>query len=237
MRPSRSSMAARICWMRRAFWSAIPPQRIASATSVVGASATCSQVGNLSFSRANARSELTSEVCCDRTVATTSSMTGSRGLGMKEPWWARSRRCTSLMPSWLGAAMIHSFCPRPAGAVTRLWPPGSSWLDHQDPGTEADGQRPGYPSNALGWIVRGYGERARPGFGVPDPHRAVVTRAGQQLPSGHRDLAHVVDLGPVAFQHDALLAGRRIPDPHRAVGAGAGQQLLPGHDDGAHRPQ
>src|SRR5215471_15707193 len=81
--------------MRRAFWSAMPPQRMASATSPVGASVTCSQLGNLSLSRANARSELTSEVCCDSTVATTSSRTGSRGLGTNAPCWARSRRCTA----------------------------------------------------------------------------------------------------------------------------------------------
>jgi hypothetical protein len=36
-------------------------------------------------------------VYCDSAVATTSSMIGSRGLGMNAPWWRRSLRCTALM--------------------------------------------------------------------------------------------------------------------------------------------
>ena len=112
MRPSRSEMAARICWMRRAFWSAIPPQRMASATCPAGAAATRSQLENLSLSCANARSELMSEVCCDKTVATTSSMTGSTGLGANGPCSARSRRCTSLMRPWPGAVMGGWYPPQ-----------------------------------------------------------------------------------------------------------------------------
>src|SRR5690242_7807632 len=84
--------------MRRAFWSAMPPQRIASTTCPAGAAATCSQLENRSLSCANARSELVSEVCCERTVATTSSMTGSTGLGANAPCSARGP-CRA--PSWV----------------------------------------------------------------------------------------------------------------------------------------
>src|SRR5258706_9659054 len=85
----------------------MPPQRMASATSPTGTSATCSQLGNRAVSRANARSELRSEVCCDSTVATTSSMIGSRGLGMNAPWCSRSRRCTALMRRGSGVVIDH----------------------------------------------------------------------------------------------------------------------------------
>src|SRR5215470_3140381 len=223
MWPSRSSMAARICWMRRAFWSAMPPQRIASATSVAGASATCSHVGNLSLSRANARSELTSEVCWDRTVATSSSMT-------------RSRCCTSVMPSGPGV-VIGPILARGGRCWEAFRSPGGPRLDYQDSGAEADGQRPCHPRDGLGRIVRGDRKQARGGFGVPDPDGAVVAGAGQQLLPGHGDRAHVADIGPVTFQGGALLAGFGIPDPDGAAAARAGQQLLPGHGDRAHRPE
>jgi hypothetical protein len=68
-------------WMRTAFWSAIPPLRMASATAAAGARRTSSQAGNRRLSVAKARSEFTSEVCCERTVATTSSSGGSAGFG------------------------------------------------------------------------------------------------------------------------------------------------------------
>src|SRR5262249_30736049 len=80
----------------------MPPQRMAPATSSGSASATCSQLGNLSLSCANALSELTSEVCCDRTVAMISSMIGSTGLGTDAPWLARRRRCTAVISAGLG---------------------------------------------------------------------------------------------------------------------------------------
>jgi len=59
-------------------------------------------------------------------------------------------------------------------------------------------------------------------LGAPDPHRAVVTGAGQQFAAGHGDRAHAVDPVLVAFQGGVLLAGLAVPDPHRAVAAGAG---------------
>ena len=55
------------------------------------------------------------------------------------------------------------------------------------------------------------------GGGVPDPHRAVVAGAGQQLLAVHGDRAHRADPALVAFQDGALLAGGGVPDPHRAV--------------------
>src|SRR5262249_41906057 len=83
----------------------MPPQRMASATCPTGAAATCSQLGNLSLSCANARSELVSEGSCEVTSATTPSMPGSTGLGTNAPCSARSRRCTSLMQPLPGAVM------------------------------------------------------------------------------------------------------------------------------------
>ena len=44
-------------------------------------------------------------MCCDSTVATTSSMIGSRCLGMNAPWWRRSLRCTALMRRGSGVAI------------------------------------------------------------------------------------------------------------------------------------
>ena len=67
--------------MRTAFVGASPPGRIASSTSLVGASRTASQLSNLPVRRAYATSRLRSFVFCDSTVRTSSS-TGAR--------WGRS---------------------------------------------------------------------------------------------------------------------------------------------------
>src|SRR5579863_7078058 len=107
IRPSRARIAARICWIRRAFWSAMPPERMASATAPAGAARTSSQSGNAALSWAKARSELMSEVCWDSTVATTSSMTGSRGLATNGLWLARSRRCTEAIRAGSGVISGH----------------------------------------------------------------------------------------------------------------------------------
>ena len=72
------------------------------------------------------------------------------------------------------------------------------------------------------------------GSRVPDPHRRVLARAGQQLAPVHRHRAYPTDPALVAFQDRALGAGSRVPDPHRRVLARAGQQLAPVHRHGAH---
>src|SRR5579863_5806876 len=143
-RPSRSRIAARICWIRRAFWSAIPPLRMASATCSAGASRTCSQSGNLALSWANARPELRSEVCWDRTVAISSSMTGNCGLGTNGPWLARSRRCTAAISDGSGTVLALSDeadegvaqLALAAGAVRAV---GSVHVDGDDPGAAGGG--------------------------------------------------------------------------------------------------
>lgn len=98
--------------MRAAFWSAIPPERMALATSSLGASSTSSQEGKRRFRVAKARPEFTSEVCCDSTVATSSSITGMLGFALNGPCRRRSRRCTARMRRTPGG-------PSAAVALTR----------------------------------------------------------------------------------------------------------------------
>src|SRR5690348_1838265 len=193
-------MAARICWMLRAFWLARPPQRMAPATCPAGAAATCSQLENLSLSCANARSELVSDVCCDKTVATTSSMTGSTGLGVNAPCSARSRRCTSLMQ------------PLP-GAVMGGWYPGAGGLRRVEPRprgagvpvSEAPAGKAGGRCRPLPFVNRGVNGRCTPGDCSPPQPWLIVEKSGRGAVC--RSRATCDDLGRITMTTVTLVLG------------------------------
>ena len=91
-RPSRSSTARRIDWIRGAFVSARPPERIASATAACGRRHHLRPGGvDAARSCANARSAFRSLVCCDRTVRISSSSGSTRRGGARTPHRFSSR--------------------------------------------------------------------------------------------------------------------------------------------------
>ena len=72
--------------MRGALISARPPQRIALATIDVGAPATLGQSGNAARKEANDRDVLISDVCCESTVAMSSSSGGPLDRQVRFPY-------------------------------------------------------------------------------------------------------------------------------------------------------
>ena len=83
--------------MRRPFWLANPPERMALLISSGSAVATACHVGKRLFSSVNARSALRSEVCCVRTVKTSSSSGANRGKESIGPYSGSSASRNSAM--------------------------------------------------------------------------------------------------------------------------------------------
>src|SRR3984957_15308526 len=194
---------------------------MASATCSVGASRTWSQSGNLALSWANARPELRSEVCWDSTVATSSSMTGNRGLGTNGPWLARSRGRPAAISD--GSGTVPAFSDEADEGVAQLalatgavLAVGGVHVDGDDPGAAAGGRHEG--DGPAG--ERDLGAVRRPGRGIDadeggpgSGHLAGVVR-------GDVDRDDVVDLGaPAGLRRSGGL--QVVPEP-----PGAGQELV-----------
>jgi hypothetical protein len=84
-----------------------------------------------------------------------------------------------------------------------------------------DRQQPGNLLNARALWSVGMINRCAPAGRIPDPHRAVVAGAGQQLVIGYGDRAKPIAPVLVAFRMARCPPVAGVPDPHHAVVAGA----------------